>query len=53
VASLAPNAGDGAEKPPKVGAAGVATGVLPKAKEAVDGAAEGAPKLNDGAAADG
>lgn len=53
VASRAPNAGEGAEKPPKVGAAGAATGVLPNAKEVVDGAAEGAPKLNDGAAADG
>lgn len=53
MASLAPKAGDGAEKPPNVGAAGVATGVLPKAKDVVDGAAEGAPKLNDGTAADG
>lgn len=51
VASLAPNPGEGAEKPPNVGTAGVATGVLPKANDVVEGAAEGAPKLNEVAAA--
>lgn len=53
MASLAPKPGDGAENPPNVGAAGVVAGVPPKAKDVVDGAAEGAPKLNVDAAAEG
>lgn len=53
VASLAPKPGDGAGNPPNVGAAGVVAGVPPKAKDVVDGAAEGAPKLNVDAAAEG
>lgn len=49
VASLAPNAGDGAENPPKAGAAAGAAwaaGVPPKAKGAFATGVAGAPKLN-------
>ena len=49
MASLAPNAGDGAENPPKAGAAAGAAwaaGVPPKAKGAFATGVAGAPKLN-------